>query len=62
MVRWYVVEDMLPLNTGDSPSFCDNINKITTTISAVLPHITSISSYLEREYAEIERNLKGLHY
>ena len=36
LVRWYVVEEMLPLNTVDSPSFGAIINKIPTTINAVL--------------------------
>ncbi|KAJ8370259.1 hypothetical protein SKAU_G00102870 [Synaphobranchus kaupii] len=50
---------MLPLNTVDSPSFRAIINKIPTTTNAELPHRTSFSSYLEKEYAEMERNLKA---
>ena len=29
-------------------------------INAVLPHGTSFSSYLEKEYTEMERNLKAM--
>ena len=36
LVRQYVVEEMLHLNTVDSPSFHNIINKIPTTINAVL--------------------------
>ena len=56
----YVVEEMLHLNTVDSPSFGAIINKIPPTINAVLPHKTYFSSYLEKEYAEMERNLKAM--
>ena len=49
LVGQYVVEEMLPLNTVDSPSFRAIINKIPTTINAELPHRTSFSSYLEME-------------
>ena len=40
LVVRYVVEEMLPLNTVDLPSFGAIINKIPTTIIAVLPHRT----------------------
>ena len=46
-------------NAVDSRLFHAIINKIPATISAVLPHRTSFSSYLEKEYAEMERNLKA---
>ena len=59
LVGQYVVEEMLPLNTVDSPSFRAIINKIPTTQNAALPHRTHFSSYLEKEYAEMERNLKA---
>ena len=36
LVRWYVVEEMLPLNKVDSDSFGAIINKIPTTINAML--------------------------
>ena len=36
LVRWYVVEEKLHLNTDDSPSFGAIINKIPTIIIAVL--------------------------
>ena len=59
MVGRHVLEEMLHLNTIDSPSFRAIINKIPATINAVLSHRTSFSSYLEKEYAEMERNLKA---
>lgn len=59
LVGRYVVEEMLPLNTVDSTSFRAIINKIPTTTNAELPHRTSFSYYLEKEYAEMERNLKA---
>ena len=59
MVGRYVVEEMLHLNMVDSPSFRAIINNIPTTINAVPPHGTCFSSYLEKEYAEMERNLKA---
>lgn len=37
LVGRYVVEEMLPLNTVDSPSFRAIINKIPATINAELP-------------------------
>ena len=39
LVRQYVVEEMLHLNTVDSPSFRAIINKIPTTINA-MPGVT----------------------
>ena len=36
LVGWYVVEEMLHLNMVDSHSFCAIINKIPTTINAML--------------------------
>ena len=59
LVGQYVVEEMLPLHTVDSPSFRAIINKIPTINAAELPHRTYFSSYLEKEYAEMERNLKA---
>ncbi|KAG1960435.1 hypothetical protein F2P79_006315 [Pimephales promelas] len=59
LVGQFVVEEMLPLNTVDSPSFRAIINKIPTTVNAALPHRTAFSSYLEEEYALMERNLKA---
>lgn len=59
LVGQYVVEEMLPLNTVDSPSFRAIINKIPTTINAELPHRTAFSSYMEKEYAVMESNLKA---
>ncbi|MEQ2192878.1 hypothetical protein XENOCAPTIV_018962, partial [Xenoophorus captivus] len=59
LVRRYVVEEMLPLNTIDSPSFRAIINRIPTTVNAELPHRGAFSAYLEKEYAEMERNLKA---
>ena len=45
LVGRYVVEEMLPLNTVESPSFRAIINKVPTTINAELPHRTSFSSW-----------------
>ncbi len=59
LVGQYVVEEMLPLNTVDSPSFRAIINKIPTTVNAELPHRTAFSSYMEKEFAVMERNLKA---
>ena len=39
LVMWYDVEEMLPVNTVDSPLFCAILNKIPTTINAV-PDVT----------------------
>ncbi|KAG1925936.1 zinc finger BED domain-containing protein 1-like [Pimephales promelas] len=58
LVGQFVVEEMLPLNTVDSPSFRAIINKIPTTVNAALPHRTAFSSYLEED-ALMERNLKA---
>ncbi|CAB1439860.1 unnamed protein product, partial [Pleuronectes platessa] len=44
----YVVEERLPLNM------------IPTTVNAGLPHRTAFSSYIEKEYAGMERNLKAV--
>ena len=59
LVVRYVVEEKMQLNTVVPSSLRAIINKIPTTINAVLPHRTSFSSYLEKEYAEMERNLKA---
>ena len=48
LVGWYVVEEMLYLNTDDSPSLSAIIEKIPSTINAVLPHRTSFCSYSEK--------------
>ncbi|CAL9692113.1 unnamed protein product [Knipowitschia caucasica] len=40
LVGHYIVEEMLPLNTVDSPSFRALINKIPAAINAELPHRT----------------------
>ena len=59
LVGQYVVEEMLPLNTVDSPSFRAIIKKIPTAVNAKLPHRTAFSSYMEKEYAVMERNMKA---
>ena len=41
----FVVEEILPLNTVDSPSFRAIINKIPTTVNAALPHRTAFLFY-----------------
>ncbi|XP_039869317.1 uncharacterized protein LOC120722387 [Simochromis diagramma] len=50
---------MLPINTVDSPSFRAIIKKIPTSVNAELPHRTTFTSYLEKEFTEMERNLKA---
>lgn len=59
LVGQYVVEEMLPVNTVDSPSFRAIISKIPTSNATELPHRTSFSSYLEKQYATMETNLKA---
>ena len=59
MVGNYVVEEMLPVNTVDSPSFRAIISKIPTSNDAGLPHRTCFSSYLDKQYETMETNLKA---
>uniref|UniRef100_A0A8C6LRB2 BED-type domain-containing protein n=1 Tax=Nothobranchius furzeri TaxID=105023 RepID=A0A8C6LRB2_NOTFU len=59
LVAQYIVEEMLPINTVDSPSFRAIIKKIPTSVNAELPHRTTFTSYLEKEFTEMERNLKA---
>ncbi|CAL8282414.1 unnamed protein product [Merluccius merluccius] len=59
MVGHYVVEEMLPVNTVDSPSFRTIISKIPTSNDAELPHRTCFSSYLDKQYETMEANLKA---
>uniref|UniRef100_A0AAZ1X1Q2 HAT C-terminal dimerisation domain-containing protein n=1 Tax=Oreochromis aureus TaxID=47969 RepID=A0AAZ1X1Q2_OREAU len=59
LVAQYIVEEMLPINTVDSPSFRAIIKKIPTSVNAELPHLTTFTSYLEKEFTEMERNLKA---
>uniref|UniRef100_A0A669EP74 BED-type domain-containing protein n=2 Tax=Oreochromis niloticus TaxID=8128 RepID=A0A669EP74_ORENI len=59
LVAQYIVEEMLPVNTVDSPSFRAIIKKIPTSVNAELPHRTTFTSYLEKEFTEMERNLKA---
>uniref|UniRef100_A0A3Q4G1F6 BED-type domain-containing protein n=1 Tax=Neolamprologus brichardi TaxID=32507 RepID=A0A3Q4G1F6_NEOBR len=47
LVAQYIVEEMLPINTVDSPSFRAIIKKIPTSVNA------------EKEFTEMERNLKA---
>lgn len=59
LVAGYIVEDMLPISTVDSPSFRRIIEKIPTHNNVRLPHRKTFASYLEREYATMEANLKA---
>uniref|UniRef100_A0A8C6M409 BED-type domain-containing protein n=1 Tax=Nothobranchius furzeri TaxID=105023 RepID=A0A8C6M409_NOTFU len=59
LVAQYIVEEMLPINTVDSPSFRAIIKKIPTSVNAKLPHRTTFTSYLEKEFTEMERNFVG---
>uniref|UniRef100_A0AAZ1X2X1 BED-type domain-containing protein n=1 Tax=Oreochromis aureus TaxID=47969 RepID=A0AAZ1X2X1_OREAU len=58
LVAQYIVEEMLSINTVDSPTFRAIIKKIPTSVNAELPHRTAFTSYLETEFTEMERNLK----
>uniref|UniRef100_A0AAZ1XBT5 BED-type domain-containing protein n=1 Tax=Oreochromis aureus TaxID=47969 RepID=A0AAZ1XBT5_OREAU len=58
LVAQYIVEEMPPINTVDSPLFRPIIKKIPTSVNAELPHRTAFTSYLETEFTEMERNLK----
>ncbi|KAE8298870.1 hypothetical protein D5F01_LYC03379 [Larimichthys crocea] len=58
LVGRYVVEEMLPVNTVDSPSFRDIVRRIPTSKGTELPHRTSFASYLDREYSTMEENLR----
>uniref|UniRef100_A0A8C6MM86 BED-type domain-containing protein n=1 Tax=Nothobranchius furzeri TaxID=105023 RepID=A0A8C6MM86_NOTFU len=59
LVAQYIVEEMLPINTVDSPSFRAIIKKIPTSVNAELPHRTTFTSNLEKEFTEMERNFVG---
>uniref|UniRef100_A0A669BQA6 BED-type domain-containing protein n=1 Tax=Oreochromis niloticus TaxID=8128 RepID=A0A669BQA6_ORENI len=59
LVAQYIVEEMLPINTVDLPLFRAIIKKIPTSVNAKLPHRTTFTSYLEKEFTEMERNLKA---
>uniref|UniRef100_A0A672NZU5 BED-type domain-containing protein n=1 Tax=Sinocyclocheilus grahami TaxID=75366 RepID=A0A672NZU5_SINGR len=59
LVAWYIVENMLPISTVDSPSFWCIIEKIPTNNKASLPHRKMFAAYLEREYAMMQASLKA---
>lgn len=59
MVGHYLVEEMLPVNTVDSPSFRAIVAKIPASNDTELPHRTCFSSYLDKQYETMEANLKA---
>uniref|UniRef100_M4AVU6 BED-type domain-containing protein n=1 Tax=Xiphophorus maculatus TaxID=8083 RepID=M4AVU6_XIPMA len=59
LIGQYVVEEMMPLSTVDLPAFRTIIHRIPTTANYELPHRGAFSAYLEKEHAEMERNLKA---
>uniref|UniRef100_A0A3Q2ZPS5 HAT C-terminal dimerisation domain-containing protein n=1 Tax=Kryptolebias marmoratus TaxID=37003 RepID=A0A3Q2ZPS5_KRYMA len=59
LISRYVVEEIMPLSTVDSQAFRAIIHRIPTTVNSKLPHREAFSAYLEKEYAEMERNLKA---
>ena len=60
LVAGYIVEEMLPISTVDSPSFRRIIEKIPTKNNVKLPVRKTFSGYLEREYAAMESKLKAI--
>uniref|UniRef100_A0A3P9LN93 HAT C-terminal dimerisation domain-containing protein n=1 Tax=Oryzias latipes TaxID=8090 RepID=A0A3P9LN93_ORYLA len=58
LVTGYIVEEMLPLSTVDSSSFCRIIDKIPSNNNVHLPHRKSFTSYLENEYKKMKAALK----
>uniref|UniRef100_A0A3B3SK52 BED-type domain-containing protein n=1 Tax=Paramormyrops kingsleyae TaxID=1676925 RepID=A0A3B3SK52_9TELE len=59
LVAAYIVEEMLPISTVDSPSFRGLIDKIPTRNNARLPQRKTFSNYLDKEYATMEANLRA---
>ncbi|KAL4008952.1 hypothetical protein ACER0C_002804 [Sarotherodon galilaeus] len=59
MIAGYVVEEMLPLRTVESPSFRCILNKIPVCgKKAALPDRKTFSTYLDKCYADMEMELK----
>lgn len=60
LVAGNVVEEMLPLSTVESPSFCKIINKIPMTRNMVgtVPDRKTFASYLDKAYSDMEKELK----
>uniref|UniRef100_A0AAZ1XXB0 BED-type domain-containing protein n=1 Tax=Oreochromis aureus TaxID=47969 RepID=A0AAZ1XXB0_OREAU len=59
MIAGYVVEEMLPLRTVESPSFRCILNKIPACgKKAALPDRKTFSTYLDKCYADMEMELK----
>lgn len=54
LVAGYIVEEMLPMSTLDSPLFRSIIEKIPMKSNAQLPQRQTFAAYLEREYAAME--------
>ncbi|KAL4007318.1 hypothetical protein ACER0C_001170 [Sarotherodon galilaeus] len=59
MIAGYIVEEMLPLRTVESPSFRCILNKIPVCgKKAALPDRKTFSTYLDKCYADMEMELK----
>lgn len=59
LVAGYIVDEMLPISTVDSPSFRRIIERIPVQRNVCLPHRKTFATYLEKEYATMEANLKA---
>lgn len=60
MIAGYIVEEMLPLRTVESPSFRRILHKIPVCgKKAALPDRKTFSSYLDKCYTDMEMELKG---
>ena len=60
LVAGYVVEEMLPNTTVESPSFRKWISKIPTTrnTEGTVPDRKTFASYLDKSYLDMEKELK----
>ncbi|QQP56940.1 Uncharacterized protein FKW44_001779 [Caligus rogercresseyi] len=59
LVSAYIVEDMLPLSTVDSPTFRAIIKKIPLSPSVKLPYRKAYTSWLDRKFTSMESALKS---
>uniref|UniRef100_A0A8C5BHX1 BED-type domain-containing protein n=1 Tax=Gadus morhua TaxID=8049 RepID=A0A8C5BHX1_GADMO len=60
LVAGYVVEEMLPISTVESPSFRRIINKIPTTskTGGAMPDRKTFANYLDKCYGDMEKELR----
>lgn len=54
LVTGYIVDEMLPISTVDSPSFHHIIEKLPVQHNVCLPRRKTFAAYLDREYAAME--------